>query len=526
MSVLCFSSNFLYLLDITTKSFNLSEKRRNLKKQLIDFYSHNNFIMANIKYDLIHGVFWSAIEKYSGLFVSIFVTMILARLLSPAEYGVVAIATVVIQFLQMFCSMGIGPAIIQKKSISQYELDTLFSLSLYVGGFFSLLLFFSSWGIADFYGNKQLVSVMQILTINLFFASANMVPNALIAKNKEFKLLAKRTLFLQGGTGVLSVVAAIYGLGVYSLLLSPVISSIGIFCFNRKFYKVNFTLRLSLKPIKSIFSFSFYQFAFEFFNYFSRNLDKLIIGKYLNAIMLGYYEKSYRLMQLPLNNVSSVVNPVIQPVLSCLQDDKKEIAIKNNKIVSIISMISFPIAVCLYVNNNEIIEILYGDKWLAAAPVFKILALSIPTQMILSTSGAIWQSSNCPKQMFWTGMLNTLITISGFVIAVIFFKTIESIALAWSLSSIVNFFNTYIYMYKKVLKSSFRAFLKPFLIPGVAAVFSFVIICVYNYIFDLDYYILNLILRLLISIFVTLLIYMISGRFDYKTFKFHNHEAK
>lgn len=110
--------------------------------------------MSSIRQELVRGVFWSAVEKYSGLVVSIIVTMVLARLLSPQEYGVVAIATVIITFLQMFCTMGIGPAVIQKE-LSGKELDSIFTFSLAIGVFMALLLFFGSWLIADFYGNPQ-----------------------------------------------------------------------------------------------------------------------------------------------------------------------------------------------------------------------------------------------------------------------------------------------------------------------------------------------------------------------------------
>lgn len=433
--------------------------------------------MPNVKNEMINGVFWSAVEKYSGLIVGILVSMVLARILSPNEYGVVAIATVLIHFLQMFCTMGIGPAIIQRNDLDKNDLNSIFTFSLMIGLFLALLFFCGSWPISVFYDNKLLIPICQILSIQVFFAAANMVPNALMNKNKRFKDIARRTLLLQISSGIFSIIAALKGAGVYALLISPIICAIGIFLWNRRFYKLSVDFHCSLKPMKKIFSYSIYQFLFEFFNYFSRNLDKLIIGKYIGTSPLGIYEKSYRLMQMPLNNVTSVIHPVLQPVMSSFQNDLQEMARKYNKIIAFVATISFPVAVTLYYCGDEVIHIFYGGKWDAAIPVFKILSLSIPTQMILSTSGGIWQSANATKYMFWTGMCNTLLTISCFIIGAYLYNTIEAIAWGWTLSSIVNFMNTYTVMYVIKFKSSLFKMLSQLIAPAINTV---ILICVFS----------------------------------------------
>ena len=433
---------------------------------------------------MIHGVFWSAVEKYSGLVVSIGVSMVLARILSPQEYGVVAIATVLIHFLQMFCTMGIGPAIIQRNDLTQKDLNSIFTFSLSVG----LLLSICFWGgaslIAFFYDNKQLVPICHILSIQLFFAAANMVPNALMNKNKRFKDIARRTLILHLITGVLSIIAALYGAGVYALLISPVLTAIGIFLWNRVYYKVYIDWEYNLEPIKRIFSFSSYQFLFEFVNYFSRNLDKLIIGKYMNIGALGIYEKSYRLMQLPMQNITSVINPVLQPVLKDLQDDKGDLGKKYAKIVKFVATLSFPIGIILSGMATECIHFFYGGKWDSAIPVFRILALSLPLQMILSTSGAIYMVCNNTKMQFWLGIRNTVTTVIGFFIAAFLFGTIESMAWAWTITLLINFFFTYYLLYRYVLCISVTSLIKELVRPAISGcvLFVFFILCEHTHI--------------------------------------------
>ncbi len=177
-----------------------------------------------------------------------------------------------------------------------------------------------------------------------------MVPSALMSKHMRFKEKATRTLVFQVVFGLMGIVAAFYGAGVYALICPQIIASICTFFYFNYFYPVRISWHFSLEPVKKIFAFSSYIFLSEFINYFSRNLDKLIIGKMISADALGYYEKSYRLMQMPLHNVSSVIYPVLQPVMSNLQDNMKEMAEKYTKIVSVIAMVSFPAAY-------------FGDVW-------------------------------------------------------------------------------------------------------------------------------------------------------------------
>ncbi len=470
--------------------------------------------MSSIKQDMIHGVFWGAVEKYSGLAVNIVVSMVLARILSPAEYGVVAIATVIISFLQIFCTLGIGPAVIHRNDLTNENLDSIFTFSLSIGILLAVLFFCSSWMIADFYGDQQLVPVCQILSIQLLFASANMVPNALMAKHKRFKDIARRTLTFQVSSGIISVIAAFYGAGVYALLISPVVTSIGVFIWNRMYYRVHIDWKHDLEPVKRIFSFSSYQFLFEFVNYFSRNLDKLIIGKFMSVGALGIYEKSYRLMQLPMNNVTAVINPVLLPVLNDLQDDKENLSRKYAKIVKILACLSFPIGVILAGMSTEIIRFFYGNKWDGAIPVFSILALSLPLQMILSTSGAIYMICNNTRMQFWLGIRNTVTTILGFLIAAFVFKTLESMAWAWTITLVINFFFTYSLLYRYVLRTSIVPMLKELIHPAICAILIFFLLFAENTYLHTENLILSILVKGCSSSILAMVYIQLSGQYD------------
>ena len=469
--------------------------------------------MASLRQEMINGLFWSAIEKYSGIVMSLIVSMILARLIEPKEFGVIAIAMVIIQFLQMFCTIGIGPAIIQRNDLSKKDLNSIYSFSILLGLLFSILFFLLSSHIASFYNSPQLVQICKILSILLFFASSNMVPNALMAKDRRFKQIAKRTLTLQFVSGILSIYVACRGGGAYALLISPLLTAIGIFVYNRHYYKLSFIFNIQFEPLKRIFSYSVYQFLFEFINYFSRNLDKLIIGRMMSATSLGYYEKSYRLMQLPMGTLTSVINPVLQPVLSTLQDDKETMSVKYNKIISFIATIGFPLGIILSMCSKEIIVILYGNSWIGSVLTFKILCLSVPLQIILSTTGSIYQACNATKQLFVVGVINTLVTISGFIVAAYVWNTIESIAAAWTISSFFCFAFSFYALYCKVTNSSLLKMYKQLFLPFLNCCLVFFVLNMLSFV-DWSNYCLSLGIKVVSGVVASLLFIQIAGQYD------------
>lgn len=436
--------------------------------------------MSDIKQEMKRGLLWTALDKYSGQIIAILISMVLARLLTPYDYGVVATASVLIGFLSLFTSIGIGPAIIQRDDLSQQDLDNIFTFSIFLGLFIGAVSFCSSWYIADFYENPLLINVIQFLSVGLFIGTINMVPASLMSKHKRFKEMATRNLVFQVVFGCIGIIAAFKGAGIYALVCPPILASFCTFLYNNHFYTVKVSWNFRLEPLKRIFSYSFFVFMSEFINYFSRNLDKLIIGKMISANALGYYEKSYRLMQMPLNNVSSVLYPVMQPVLSELQNDMEEMATKYTKIVGLIATISFPIAVIMFFTAEDIIYVMFGENWLPSVPTFKILSLSIPFMLICNPNGAIYFSCNATKRLFYVTSINTSLTVLGFIIAAYYGGSIEAIAWGWTSVSIIGTINSYYQLYKLVMHQPLMPILKSLFKPTISAALLSVTAFVYN----------------------------------------------
>ena len=364
---------------------------------------------SNLKQQLFSGVFYTALAKYSGIIISLVVAGVLARLLSPDDFGIVAIATVIIAFFSIFTDMGISPAIIQDKTLTEHELSDIFSFTLWMGIGLSVLFFAASWPIAAYYDSPILRILCQLLCVNLFFASANIVPNALFYKNKEFKFIALRSFGIQMASGAAAVTAALSGAGLYALIISPILSSILIFGISIKRYPQHASLTLGLKAIRKIFSYSAYQFLFNVINYFSRNLDKLLIGKYMGMSQLGYYEKSYRLMMLPLQNITQVITPVMHPIFSDYQNDLQRLGSAYERIMRLLAFIGIPLSVLLFFTAKEVTLIIFGDQWLPSVPVFRILTLSVGVQIILSSSGSIFQAAGDTRSLFICGLFSSIL---------------------------------------------------------------------------------------------------------------------
>ena len=415
--------------------------------------------MSSDKKTLVLGVFWTALGKYSGLILGMVVTMVLARVLGPSEFGTVTLANVFISFLTILSSLGIAPAIIQRRDLTSQDLDSIFSFTCFVGFCFAALFFLSSWSIASFYDNNQLIPVCQVLSVSLFFSTINMVPNALMSKHLRFKESAVRTFLIHVIVTPIAIVAALKGAGIYSLLISPIVSSVGIFIYNHHFYPVKIAWKIRTDSLRKILSYSIYQFFFQITNFLTSNIDKLLLGKALGSRDLGYYQMSNQLIQIPAGNITGVVYPVLHPIFTKYQDDKQTLMSKYETMIKLIASCVFPLSVVLFCCANELIYLIYGPNWGAAIPAFKIMSIALPALIILPVTGTFFQSSGEIRTLFKIGLINSFVAISSISIACFVYNSLQAVAWAIVIFNYSSLIVTYYYMYVKILnRSLFRFF--------------------------------------------------------------------
>ena len=461
--------------------------------------------MGNLKKEFISGVFYTGLAKYIGIFVSIVVSAILARLISPADFGVVAVATIFINFFSTLTTVGISPAIIQNKTITDRDLKEINCFTILIAFALSILFLLSIPIITLFYGKSELLrDVLILLSISVFFSVAAIVPNAILLKDKEFKFIAIRTFLLQLFFGVISVIGALCGMGIYALLINPIGTSFALLIVNFRKRPIGLS-KPQKESLNKILSFSVYQMVFNLIYLFYRNIDKLAIGKYFGMSNLGYYEKSYRLMLLPLDNVSSVISPVLHPILSEYQSDKEYMWSVYKKMISFLSEFSFLISAVLYFLAEPIILILYGKNWEPAIPIFRVLALSICFQLIQAPIGAFFQSANRVKDLMLSSLylllfMTLCISISVFLHSFTIFSPL--VVVAFFLGLLV-----YEYFICKAYNKKLSEILVVLLPHALYAILLFIVLYFVIKYFNINEMIIKLIITLIVSIiFLFLLI--------------------
>lgn len=425
----------------------------------------------NLKEDLKTGVLYTSLAKFAGIFITLGVSAVLARLFTPEEFGIINIATVFIAFFSVFSDLGLGPAVIQKRDLTGDDLRGVFSLTIWTAVILALIFLAAAVPITNFYdGGPQLRNVLLILTANLFFNTLNMVPNALLLKEKRFKFAAVRQLAVQLVCGAAAIVAALLGMGIYALTINPVCSSIAIFVINYWQHPLKPRFNPGMDTVRKVFSFSAFQFGFQIVNYFSRNLDKLLMGRYISMADLGYYDKSYRLMMMPLQNISFVLTPVMHPVFAQIQDDRQHIASAYIRVIKLLAYIGFPLTAAMYFMSSDLILFFFGDQWGPSVPCFKILSLSVAFQIISSSSGAVFQASNDTKRLFGCGIFTAITMIGAICTGIFAFHDTRMVATCLCIAFAANFVQCYWSLFRGTLKCGWKEFWKTLVGPFVLAV--------------------------------------------------------
>lgn len=383
-------------------------------------------------------VTYTAIAKYTTALLGIVFAAVLSRLLTPEQYGTVAVINVFVVFFHLFCDMGFGTAVIQDKGLTEKQTNDIFSWTVYLGLGLQFLFIAASFPLARFYEDDIYIPLGLILSCSLFLGALNMIPNAMMLKQKRFKTITIRTIVAHVATSLITIYLAFKGLGVYALVLQNFLSHLLIFLWNEITVRLKFRFRPDFSVIKRIWSYSFYQFLTQLLNYFNRNLDNLLIGKYFSKADLGQYNKSYSLMQMPISYIPGVVGPALHPILSDHQNDPKYIYNTYLRILKLLSLIGCFISVFLYYNSEEIVILLFGDQWYAAITPFKILALSVWFQLLINTVGPIYQSLGKTKLMFTTSIIVGPLII-GFIVGGCLLGSIVSVAICVSVAYFINY---------------------------------------------------------------------------------------
>ncbi|GAA0358212.1 lipopolysaccharide biosynthesis protein [Alkalibacterium iburiense] len=454
------------------------------------------------------GIFYTALGKYSIVVVQLLVTALLARLLTPNEMGIVSAVNVFLVFFQLLADFGIGPAIIQNKNLTNKEVNGIFSFSLYIAFGLSILFIFLGYPMSRFYGNDVFIPISMILAIAVFFYGILVVPQSIILKEQNFKLVNLTTLAGAVVSGIVSITLALLGFSYYSLIIGNTAKAATLFIVFYMKTETKISLKFSWAPLKKIYAFSRNQFLFNFINYFSRNLDKLLIGRYFSQSALGYYDRAYQISLYPNQVLTSLVTSVIHPILSDYESEKERIKKVYLRISNLLATLGMPLSVFLIFSADDIIYFLAGEQWAGSVPVFQILALSVWVQMILSSTGGIFQSGNRTDLLLLSGILSTVANVAG-IIAGILLGQIEYVAVFLVISFSLNFIQANILLMKIMFKSTLLEFFSVLKKPLILAVMQAL---AFYFLPDLNYNVfINLVIQGLLFLSVWLLGLWLTG---------------
>lgn len=395
----------------------------------------------------------SMLSRYTVYAVNLVSMMVLARIFTPQDFGTVAAITVFCALFQLMAEAGLGPAIINVENLSCSDRNGLFGLTLCAGIALALIFAALEPAFLLFYGLPRVDEVVPYIASTLFFFAASTVPNALLLRDKAFFRIACAGLIAE----IVSTSAAI-GLSqiidpLHALAAKSTFSAASIFLTTWYFSKgTEFGRPMpgnKFSAIKPIIGFTSYQLGFNFINFFSRNLDNILVGKYMGAASLGNYDKAYQLMKYPLMLLTFAMTPAIQPVIRKHAANRKKVEAIHSDFTFKLSLVGAAAGLGMFVLSDLIILIALGKQWLDVVPIIRILAIAIPVQVVLSTSGSFFQAMSRADLLFLSGTLSALVM----VFAIIFGIIAQDInLLCWCLVGAfhINFVQAYYFMYRKV----------------------------------------------------------------------------
>jgi len=311
----------------------------------------------------VSGLLWSFVDNIALLFISFIVGIILARILSPKEYGLIGMLGIFIAISQSFIDSGFSQALIRKQDCTSIDYSTVFYFNIVVSVSFYLLLFFCAGIIGSFFHEPILKDLIRVLGLGLIINSLTLVQSAQLTKRIDFKLQAKISVISSIFSGIISIYMAFTGWGVWSLVVSALLRysiSSSLFWFWSKWKPIWY---FSINSFKELFSFGGKLLLSGLIDTIYRNIFNLVIGKYYNAVELGYYSRADQFQSLPSSNLQTIISRVSYPILLIIKDDVPGLKEAYKKIIKSSMFVSFVLMLGMAAVARPMILSLIGEKW-------------------------------------------------------------------------------------------------------------------------------------------------------------------
>lgn len=337
-----------------------------------------DLLKENLTKSTYSGFAWQYISYISQAILQILVLAVLARLLSPEDFGVLGLAMIVVGFAALFSQLGVGPALVQRSELTLIHIRVGFSLSILLSLILTLITIAVSPLAALFLQSNRVTSVLSVVSLNFLFAGFGVVAESLLKRNLQFKKLMWASvgsyLF---GYAIVGIGMAWLGYGVWSLvgatLGQSLVNSILLLLLNPH----SLLPSLARREIRELLFFGGGFTLARFLNYSANQGDYFMVGRMMGPGPLGIYSRAYQLMMMPAKYFSEVLSVVLFPVMAKLQDERQRLAKTYLTAISMVSLVSAPIGVFMIITAPEIVEVLLGPKWSEVIIPFQILSIGV-----------------------------------------------------------------------------------------------------------------------------------------------------
>jgi len=333
--------------------------------------------MTTLREKTIAGMIWTGIGKFGSVGLSFISNMVLARLLMPSDFGCVGMLHVFIAISTIFVYAGFGMALVQKKEEPTHlDYSSVFYWNLAAAIFFIGILYLTAPAISRFYEMPELTNILRVQSLVLLIQGFSLVQSCQLQRHLRFKELSVRNIIATFVGMVVAIAMALMGFGIWSLVVSQLITALTSVLLLWKMSDWRPTLEFSFASLKELFAFGGLMALSSLVETVYTNLQSLIIGKLYSATDLGYYTQGRKLESVPTESLSQIVNQVSFPVFASIQDDKQRLLYAVRRNIKAITYLNFPLMALMIAVAKPLILLLYGPQWGPAVPYFQILCIS------------------------------------------------------------------------------------------------------------------------------------------------------
>ena len=325
---------------------------------------------------VLNGLFWKLMENGGAQGVQFLVSIILARLLSPEEYGVVGVILIFVTIANVLVQNGFSTALIQKRKVDDTDFSSVFFFNMAVSAVIYLVLYLSAPGIAYFYNNQEMTALVRVLAVVLFPGGVISIQNAYVSRNMEFKGLFISSFAASMISGAISIFLAYRGLGVWALVWQQI--AYYFFYMLILFMSISWKPRLlfSILRIKTMFAFGWKLLCASLLDTVYNNIYGLVIGRIYNESMLGNYNRGEQFPKLIVSNLGAAIQSVMLPVLSASQDEPERVKSMLRRAITVSSYLVLPMMAGLIAVARPMVLLLLGEKWLPCVPFLQIMCIA------------------------------------------------------------------------------------------------------------------------------------------------------